>query len=131
MSVETILERIMTDVPKAVAAGVVDVGSGMLLGAKTVDSHPQAVLDLVAAATRDLFEGDSVVEIENLFKKTRGDVSDEHYFNEFVVNSKNLVHFFSRLGGEQTTIIVAICRADVNLGLMVTKARAIAGSETT
>ncbi len=131
MSVETILERVMSDVPKAVAVGVVDLESGMLLGAKTVDSHPQAVLDLVAAACRDIFEGDSVVEIEDIFKKTRGDTSDEHYFNEIIVNSKNLVHFFSRLKGEPTTVITAVCRADVNLGLMVAKGRAIAASEST
>ena len=52
MSVDTILVKLMNDVPKAVAAGVVDMGTGMLLGVKTVDSHPQEVLDLVAAATK-------------------------------------------------------------------------------
>lgn len=45
MSVETILTKTMKDVPKAIAAGVVDMSTGMLLGVKTVDSHPQEVLD--------------------------------------------------------------------------------------
>ncbi len=129
MSVESILERIMSEVPKAVAGGVVDVGSGMLLGAKTVDSHPQEVLDLVAAASRDVFEGDNIIEIENIFKKTRGDSTEEHYFNEIIINSKNLVHFFGRLKAEPSTIMTVVCRADVNLGLMVTKSRSIAASE--
>jgi len=36
--------------------GFVDMQTGMLLATKTVDSHPQEVLDLVAAATADIFE---------------------------------------------------------------------------
>ena len=97
MSVDTILVKLMNDVPKAVAAGVVDMGTGMLLGVKTVDSHPQEVLDLVAAATKDLFEGDNVTQIENTFKRVRGIKSDERYFKEIVVMSTNLVHIFARL----------------------------------
>jgi hypothetical protein len=53
------------DVPECVAAGMVD----MLLALDTVDSHPQEVLDLLAAATFDLFQGRNVVLIEDSFKQ--------------------------------------------------------------
>jgi hypothetical protein len=33
-----------------------------------VGSHPQEVLDLVSAATADLFQGPNVTAIENMFK---------------------------------------------------------------
>ena len=55
-----------------VAAGFVDMTTGMLLGVKTVDSHPAEVLELVAAATADMFQGANVTMIEKMFKKARG-----------------------------------------------------------
>ncbi|BCB88148.1 hypothetical protein Psuf_054610 [Phytohabitans suffuscus] len=58
-------------VPECVAAGVVDMSTGMLLAVDTVDSHPSEVLDLLAAATFDMFQGRNVVMIEDIFKKRR------------------------------------------------------------
>ena len=129
MSVESILTRTMNEVPKAVAVGVVDMGTGMLLGVKTVDSHPQEVLDLVAAATKDLFEGDNVTQIENTFKRVRGVQTSERYFKEIIVMSTNLVHVFARLKQHQDTVAVVICRNDVNLGLALVKTRAVVAAE--
>lgn len=128
MSADNIVAKALADVPKAVAAGITDMGTGMLLAYKTVESHPQAVLDMLAAATKDLFEGDMVMSIEKTFKKTRGDSSAEHYFQEIIVNSKNLIHVFSRLKSSQNIILTVVCRIDANLGLVVTKARDVASS---
>ena len=68
MSLDKALATAQTEVPECVAAGYVDMVSGLLLGVKTVDSHPSEVLDLVAAATGDLFQGKNVSEIERLFE---------------------------------------------------------------
>ncbi len=130
MSVETILIKTMAEVPKAVAAGVVDLSTGMLLGVKTVDSHPQEVLDLVAAATKDLFEGDNVTAIENTFKRVRGVNTTERYFKEIIVMSTNLVHVFARLKRFEAAVIVVVCRADTNIGLALMKMRAVASNES-
>lgn len=130
MSTESIIKRAQKDIPKCVAAGIVDLDSGMLLNVKTVDSHPQEVLDLVAAATRDLYEGDNVTAIENMFKRIRGTKTDEHYFQQIIVMSRNLIHFFGRLTSNQRIVIVAVCRADANLGLILAQGRAICTSES-
>lgn len=130
MSVESILTKSMKEIPKAIAAGVVDMSTGMLLGVKTVDSHPQEVLDLVAAATKDLFEGDNVTAIEDTFKRARGVQTSERYFKEIIVVSTNLVHVFARLKSMQSMIVVVVCRADTNLGLALMKARGICSSES-
>ncbi len=130
MSVETILVKTMAEVPKAVAAGVVDMSTGMLLGVKTVDSHPHEVLDLVAAATKDLFEGDNVTAIENTFKRVRGVQTNERYFKEIMVMSTNLLHIFARLKRYEASVVVVVCRADTNIGLALMKMRSICGSET-
>lgn len=128
MSVEQTIRTAMEDVPKAVAAGLVDMGSGMMLSIKTVDSHPQAVLDILAPATKEMFEGDMVTTIENLFKRARGVDSAEHYFQEILVSSTNLWHYFGRLKSNQQVVLAVVCRADVNLGLLVMKARQVVQS---
>ena len=130
MSVDTILNKTMKEVPKTVAVGIVDMSTGMLLGVKTVDSHPQEVLDLVSAATKDLFEGDNVTAIEDIFKRSRGVQTSERYFKEIIVMSTNLVHVFARLKTMQSMVVVAVCRADTNLGLALMKMRSICGSES-
>lgn len=129
MSVDTAIKTAMSDVPGALAAGVVDMGSGMLVGVKTVDSHPQAVLDLVASATKELFEGQMVTQIEDIFKKQRGVESDERYFQEILVSSSNLWHYFSRFKGNPAAVLVVVSPADVNVGMFLMKARSIAESE--
>lgn len=130
MSVDSIVNLCLKDVPKALAAGVVDMQSGMLLAVKTIDSHPQEVLDLLAAATKDLYEGDSVLTIERIFKRVRGVDNDERYFREIIITSTNLIHFFGRLKSRQSMIVTVVCRADANLGLVLTKAREIINKET-
>jgi hypothetical protein len=130
MSVDTIISKTMQEVPKAVAVGVVDMSTGMLLGVRTVDSHPQEVLDLVAAATKDLFEGGNVTAIEELFKRSRGVTTQERYFKEIVVLSANLIHVFARLRSMPSVVAVVVCRADANLGLVLMKTRMVCGAET-
>ena len=120
----------MEEVPKAVAAGVVDMSSGMLLSIRTVQSHPQQVIDLLAPATKELFQGDLVTNIENLFKKARGVNSNEHYFQEILISSTNLWHYFGRLKSSSLTVLTIVARADVNMGLFLVKAREIVNSES-
>ncbi len=118
------LQQAITNIPECVAGGYVDLASGMLLGIKSVDSHPQEVLELLAAATADLFQGPNVVTIENMFKKARGvAMDDNHYFQEMIVNSDNLIHVFIRGKTNQDHVVTFVCRKSANLGMVLTKAR--------
>lgn len=123
MTLDAALANVQKNVPECVATGLVDMQTGMLLGVKTLDSHPQEVLDLVAAATGDLFQGSNVVAIENLFKKVRGVTSDHHYFREIIVNSENLVHVFQRCKKSTNMVLVVVTRVSANLGMVLSKAR--------
>lgn len=124
MSFDNALNAAATSVPECVAAGYVDVASGMLLAIKTVDSHPRQVIDLLAAATADLFNGESVSMIERMFKKARGLQDDGyHYFQEIIVNSENLIHVFLRGKTNPEYVAVFVCRKTANLGMALTKAR--------
>lgn len=125
MSVDKALNDAVASVPDCVAAGLVDLTTGMLLGIKTVDSHPSEVMDVLAAATADMFQGSNVQMIENMFKKARGIENDgHHYFQEMIVNSDNLVHVFSRCKTNEEHVVGFVCRKSVNLGMALTKVRA-------
>jgi len=118
------LQGAISSIPECVAAGYVDLSTGMLLGIKTVDSHPAEVLELLAAATADMFQGANVVTIENMFKKARGVEDGKHYFNEMIVNSDNLIHVFVRGKVNSEHVIAFVCRKSANLGMVLTKSRA-------
>lgn len=124
MSLDNALSDAMKNIPECVAAGYVDMSSGMLLGVKTLDSHPQEVLDMVAAATADMFQGPTVIEVENSFKKSRGnDDADHHYFQEFIVFSDNLIHVFMRTKAHPDHVVVFITRKSANVGMVLAKSR--------
>jgi hypothetical protein len=124
MSLDNVLSEVAGSVPECLAIGYVDAASGMLLAIRTVDSHPREVIDLVAAATADLFNGPNVSMIESLFKKSRGLKDDgHHYFQELIVNSDNLIHVFQRGTQMPDSVAVFVCRRTANLGMALTKAR--------
>ncbi|GAA2273493.1 hypothetical protein GCM10010430_69280 [Kitasatospora cystarginea] len=68
----SLVKALRVEVPDCVAAGVIDMSTGMLLSVETVDSHPPEVLDMLAAATLDLFQGRNVVMIEGIFEDGAG-----------------------------------------------------------
>lgn len=122
--IDDVLAASVTSIPECVAAGYVDINSGMLLAIRTVDSHPAEVIDLVAAATADMFAGPNVSMIEKMFKRSRG-LSDDghHYFQEIIVNSDNLIHVFLRGKRYPDYVVIFVCRRTANLGMALTKAR--------
>lgn len=124
MSLDRAVIAAQSQVPECVAVGYVDMQTGMLLSVKTVDSHPAEVLDLVSAATADLFQGPNITAIEKMFKKARGVPQDDHhYFKELVVFSDNLLHVFMRGKKHPSHAIVFVCRASANVGMVLSKSR--------
>ncbi len=117
------LQTAVSSIPECIAAGYIDLASGMLLGIKSVDSQPTEVVELLAAATADLYQGTNVKMIESIFKKARGLQDDgHHYFQEIIINSDNLIHVFLR-GKNEEQVACFVCRRSANLGMALTKAR--------
>jgi hypothetical protein len=117
------LQAATAAIPECLAAGYIDLASGMLLGIKSVDSQPTEVVELLAAATSDLFQGPNVKMIESIFKKARGLADDgHHYFQEIIINSDNLIHIFIR-GKNEEQVACFVCRKSANLGMVLTKSR--------
>jgi len=124
MSLDKTLAESMKTIPDCLAGGYVDMSSGMLLSVKTLDSHPQEVLDMVAAATADLFDGPTVRQIEASFDKARGKKeSEHHYFQEFLVFSENLLHVFIRSRKYPSHAVCFVCSRSANVGMVLAKSR--------
>ncbi|MFJ8959495.1 hypothetical protein ACIRG5_08885 [Lentzea sp. NPDC102401] len=119
------VRHLRQEVPGCLAAGVVDMATGMLLSFETTDSHPSEVLDLLAGATLDLFQGRTVTMIEDVFKERRGVASAEHYFQEVLVNSSNLTHLFIRNNHNEDVVAVVVCPKSVNIGMLFASARRV------
>ncbi len=117
------LQTAVASIPECIAAGYIDLSTGMLLGIRSVDSQPVEVVELLAAATADLYQGSNVKTIESIFKKARGLKEDgHHYFQEIIVNSDNMIHIFIRAKNEQQ-VACFVCRRSANLGMALTKSR--------
>jgi hypothetical protein len=123
MSLDMALQKAMSGTPECLASGYADMESGMLLDVQTLDSPPQEVLDMLAAATADLFQRSSVVAIEDIFKQARGSKAENHHFNEILVFSENLIHGFMRTKKHNGHVVSFICRKSANPGMVLTKAR--------
>lgn len=119
------LKEFRQNVPDYVGSGFVDMSTGMLLAVDTVDNHPREILDVVAAATADLFQGKNVVQIESLWKQFRGVAEGGNYFKEILVNSDNLVHLFMRSASDPEVAAVIICTRKVSIGMLFAQARAV------
>ena len=119
------IKRLRQEVPECKASGVVDMATGMLLTFETTDNHPSEVLDLLAGATLELFQGRTVTMIEDIFKERRGVSSTEHYFQEILVNSTNLTHLFIRNNVNEDVVVVVVCPRSVNIGMLMAAARRV------
>ena len=124
-TVNNALKEFRRDVPDYVAAGVVDLSTGMLLAMDTVDNHPREILDILAAATADLFQGRNVTQIEQVRQQARGIPDNRHYFQEMRINSENLVHLFMRSRTNPDIVAAVICSRDVNVGMLFAQARRV------
>jgi len=130
MSYESQLSEYQRSIPECIAVGVVDLQSGMLLAIRTVDSQPQEVIDLAAAATGDLFLGTNVSAIERLFRRSRGQADDDehHYNREVIAISDGVIHLFQRGERSESLVLCTVCRVSANLGMILARSRLSLGA---
>ncbi len=124
LTLNQVLANIAQSMPAALAVGVVDTCTGMLLGVETRHDYPQDLLDLLAAATCDLFQGHHVAKIEALFGQGQ-DTEDEDgsYYREVVIISTNVVHMFVRGRICSDEVLVVVTRLEANLGMAIAMTR--------
>ncbi len=101
----------------AIACGVVDLGTGMLLGIHNNAQYSQSLNEIVAAAAMDMFRGSNVGRIEQAVRKQRGVPEDgASYFEEIHITSRHNFHFCKTLKGGKAVVIL-VTNKTTNLGM--------------
>jgi hypothetical protein len=115
--IDDTLKQVVNKVDGAVACGVVDLDSGMLLGIFNSASYTQSLNELVAGATMDMFRGPNISRIEQAVRAHRGVPEDGgHYFDEIHVTSHNNYHFAKTIKGGRY-VVMLVTKKTTNLGM--------------
>lgn len=122
-AVEQTIAALKAEAPDYLAAAVVDLSTGMLLDVDTTGQHPQDVLDVLAAATADLFEGRRVAEIRRMWAHQAPPGRGPQAFQEILLHSDDLVHLFVRSRTVTDLVAAVVCRRTANLGLLLSVGR--------
>jgi hypothetical protein len=101
----------------AVACGVVDLDTGMLLGIHNAAQYTQTLNEIVAAATMDLFRGPNVGRVEQMVRAQRGvPENGAHYFQEIHISSEHNYHFAKTIK-QGKAVIMLVTKKSTNIGM--------------
>jgi len=110
-------KEVVSQVDGAVACGVVDLDTGMLLGIHNSSQYTSTLNEVVAAATMDLFRGANVGRIEQMVRSHRGiPENGDHYFAEMHITSANNYHFAKTIKGGKA-VIMLVTKKTTNIGM--------------
>lgn len=108
---------VVSKVDGAVACGVVDLDTGMLLGVHNNAQYTQTLNEIVAAATMDLFRGPNVGRIEQMVRTHRGvGENGAHYFQEMHITSEHNYHF-AKTVKQGKAVIMLVTKKTTNIGM--------------
>lgn len=116
VTVSEVCANLLADLPDALACGVVDINSGMLVGIHHLVPHfNQAYLDAIAAATVEMFCGRTVKRVEELLSRQRGKPARDS-FEEIFISSPTVFHFMKYIR-EKEVIAILVMRKSAVQGL--------------
>ncbi|HXH71416.1 MAG TPA: hypothetical protein VNI58_01190 [Mariprofundaceae bacterium] len=123
MSLNDTLKQLVSGVDGALACAVVDLNSGLMLGAHhNVPYFTQAYIDAVAAAAVDMFRGKTISTVEKLLAAQRGtEVSKS--IKEVQMTTDGTYHFMTIVSGKPDALLVLITNRSANLGMGWTSVR--------
>lgn len=108
---------VVANVDGAIACGVVDLDTGMLLGIYNSAQYTSTLNEVVAAATMDLFRGANIGRIEQMVRSHRGiPENGDHYFKEIHVTSENNYHFAKTIKGGKA-VMMLVTKKTTNIGM--------------
>ena len=111
-----ICKEMVTETPDAVAANVVDLESGMMLGGHFTSDFTTDHFEAVSAAATNLYRGKDTLRVEQLVKAQRGDTSSQHFMEDVQFSTTNLLHFIRKLPDKEA-ILCLVTRKPGNVGM--------------
>ena len=115
--INDVCQSVVNDVDGALACSVVDLNSGLMLGAAhKVPYFSQTYMDAVAAAAVEMFRGKNVRVVEKLLSQQRGEPV-ENSIEEMQMSTKGTYHFMSIIPEKPTALVVLVTTRSANLGM--------------
>lgn len=116
-TINEVCRDIVEDVEQALAAAVIDLGTGLVLGHyHAVAGFTDSYLDMVAAAAADLFRGKGVRQIEQQLSAMHAE-EIRNSIQEAQLTTSHTYHFMAVIPGHPDSLAVLITGKDVNRGL--------------
>lgn len=116
-TINEVCRNIVDDTDDALAAAVVDLSTGLLLGAyHNVPYFTNSFLDSVAAAAVDMFRGKGINNIEKRLAQSRGSEL-KNSIEEIQMTTTKTFHFMSVIPGKPNALAILITGRNANLGL--------------
>ena len=113
----TVLENSLKDVNEALGIAVVDLQSGLLLGAAhNVPYFTGTFLDAIAAAATDMFRGKTVTTVEKLMTNLRGTLV-QNMVKEIQMTTEGTYHFMAIGADKPNALVVLITSRRANMGM--------------
>lgn len=110
-------KEVVGRVDGAVACGVIDLDTGMLLGIFNAAQYTQALNEVVAAACMDLFRGPNIARVEQMVRAHRGvPENGERYFQEVHITSTNNYHF-AKVINNGNAVVMLVTKKTTNIGM--------------
>jgi predicted regulator of Ras-like GTPase activity (Roadblock/LC7/MglB family) len=123
MSLNDALKGLVETVDGGLACAVVDLNSGLMLGAyHNVPYFTQSYVDAVAAASVDMFRGKTISTVEKLLGAQRG-VEVTKSIKEVQMTTDGTYHFMMIVEGKPDALLVLITNRSANLGMGWTAVR--------
>jgi hypothetical protein len=115
-TVSEICRKVVEKTPDALAYGVIDINTGMLIGIHHVVPHfTPEYLDAIAATAVEMFCGRMVKRVEELLGSLRGTPVKDTFEEIFI--SSSMVYHFMKLIREKQIVVVLVTRKNVSQGM--------------
>jgi len=116
MDMNQTLENLVNELDGALAAAVVDLNNGLLLGAyHNVPYFTQSYVDAVGAAAVDMFRGKTITAVETMMAAQRGD-EIKYHIKEIQMTTDGTFHFIAVIPEKPDYLLILVTRTTINLG---------------
>ncbi|RMF70326.1 MAG: hypothetical protein D6743_00420, partial [Calditrichaeota bacterium] len=100
------LESLVNEVDGALAAAVVDLNTGLLLGAyHNIPYFTQSYVDAVGAAAVEMFRGKNISAVEKMLAAQRGE-EVHHMIKEIQMTTDGTYHFMSIVPDKPDALLI-------------------------
>lgn len=122
-SINDVCKHLVESTPDAVAANVVDLSSGMMLGGHFLSDFTTDHFEAVSAAATSLYRGRETLRVEDLVKAQRGDTSGTHFMQDVQFSTTNLLHFVVKVPDREAVLCLVTKKpGNVGMGWSATRA---------